>query len=516
MSQLNSALFVDFDNIFICASFERIGKEFVNQIPLWLAKLSLSRNFNIKQVYMNPKAFSQFRKAFLEHGFKVIDCPPITNQGKTATDQEIAVDATMAMMTHPHIQEYVIMSADADFTPVLRNARALGKKTSICYSGNASKCYTSVAQCVYTLSQLISLPSAATLPKPLAEPPRKSTEPTSDVIGIPATIKKQLESVLIKYLSKAINPSYIGIFANSAIVKQFNIPADRFGYSSFSKLIEQLNLTPYVCQNGYLYHPDHFCIVGKYPNSSITRIQQPNKAPQATMLCALTEKEKYNIAQWLKLHISKTNAPFHVSDSINDTSILKYAKTPFNYGFRSFTSLIKSLDLGELTYHSGYFYNPNHHQVTGNYPNCQIMQLKVVSTSNPTELQPIIPPRSLSNKIDKVLEKLDVPLLTTNVFARIFSFLAKGIGLSLYCPKALSNFVATEVVKSDRSVKERHIENIIYHLQQSGHYFSNNDSAKTLTNAFSNFLHRKCIEQKIPMTIKEQMQIRRLFIADKN
>ena len=101
MSKINSALFIDFDNIFICASFEEIGHSFVERISLWLKKLSQTRHFNVKQVYMNPISFSQYRQPFLEHGFKVIDCPPVTTLGKTATDQEIAVDALCAWYRNP-------------------------------------------------------------------------------------------------------------------------------------------------------------------------------------------------------------------------------------------------------------------------------------------------------------------------------------------------------------------------------------------------------------------------------
>ena len=510
MSKLNSALFVDFDNIFTCANYERLGKQFVTHISTWLTELSQTRNFNIKHVYMNPNSFSQFRKAFLEHGFKVIDCPPITTLGKTATDQEIAVDATMTMNTHPHIQEYVIMSADADFTPVLRNARALGKKTSICFSGKASKCYTSVADCVYALSQLFSLDTEKNIPLSIAH----TNTPQSTTPLLPASIKKQLETTLVTYLSHTTKPIFFGNFINNGALKHIDIPKDRFGYSSFSELIEQLNIAPYQYAHRYLYHPAHFKIVGNYPKAQITAIEKQNNRTLISGQHGLSNKEKLSISQWLSAHLEKSDEPFHLSDHSHNTPIHRYVKSPKQYGFNRLRLLIESIDLGELKYHSGYIYHPKKHRLIGSYPNCQIVSLPEPAF-NTASNGACTPAPSLSNKVDTVLTKLDVPLFNNTVFAKIFSFLSKGIALSLYCPKALSSFVATEVVKSGNAVNKKHIENIILHLQRSGHYFSNNDSTKTLTNAFLNFIHRKCNEQKIPMTIKEQMQIRSLFIADK-
>lgn len=510
MSKLNSALFVDFDNIFTCANFERLGNQFVTQISTWLTELSQTRNFNIKHVYMNPNSFSQFRKAFLEHGFKVIDCPPITGLGKTATDQEIAVDATMAMMTHPHIEEYMVISADADFTPVLRNARALGKKTSICFSGRISKCFTSVADCVYALSQLLSLETEKTTPLPSAE----TNTPQSPLPHLPAAIKKQLETALVTYLSHTKKPIFLGNVTNNGALKDIDIPKDRFGYPSLSALIEQLNIAPYQCAHRYLYHPAHFKIVGNYPKAQITAIEQHNNETLLLKQRGLPNKVKLSISKWLSAYIEQSDEPFHLSEHSYNTPIYRYIKCPKQYGFNRLRLLIKSIDLGELQYHSGYIYHPKKHRLIGNYPNCQVVPLPKPSFNTASSGSGTSAP-SLSNKVDTVLTKLDVPLFNNTVFAKIFSFLSKGIALSLYCPKALSSFVATEVVKSGNAVNKKHIENIIVHLQRSGHYFSNNDSTKTLTNAFLNFIHRKCTEQKIPMSIKEQMQIRSLFIADK-
>lgn len=501
MSKLNSALFIDFDNIFICASYEEIGHLFIDKISSWLKELSQTRHFNVKQVYMNPISFSQYRQPFLEHGFKVIDCPPVTTLGKTATDQEIAVDATMCLITQPHIEEYFIMSADADFTPVLRNARALGKQTGISFAGKASKCYLSVADSVYKLNELIGYTQNDLHLELTHTPP------------LPKSVKHKLESKLVSYLATIKKPIYIGNITTNGALEDIEIPKHRWGFKNFTQLLKHLNLHPYKSDSSYLYDPAYHAIKGNYPDAQIITLTPSNKLNNTTKL-VLCDTDKSNIADWLNTQITLTNKPIHVSNCIHNTPLSEFIAARKQYGFKTISLLIASLKLDELCYHSGYIFHPKKHLITGAHPNCVIINLPHDETSNSQALneQPVT---SLNDKLQKVLDRLEIPLFNNNVFTRIFSVLSKGIALSLYCPKALSNFVTEEVVKSGNTVKTKHIENIITHLQNSGHYFSDNDCTKTLTNAFLKYLREQCRALNIPLTIKEQVQVKSFFIADK-
>ena len=81
-----TALFVDFDNVFLClkAIDPSLADCFAKRPAEWLKQLeSTDRRFLIRRCYMNPSSFEEYRSYFIYSAFDVIDCPPITKQGKT-------------------------------------------------------------------------------------------------------------------------------------------------------------------------------------------------------------------------------------------------------------------------------------------------------------------------------------------------------------------------------------------------------------------------------------------------
>ncbi len=99
---METALFVDFDNADLGLerlSYDvaaRFGQE-PRQWLRWLAQefpcspadsgvATSQRRVLIRRCYLNPVSFGRFRRPFLEAGFDVVDCPPMTAAGKTSTD----------------------------------------------------------------------------------------------------------------------------------------------------------------------------------------------------------------------------------------------------------------------------------------------------------------------------------------------------------------------------------------------------------------------------------------------
>ena len=99
-----------------------------------------SHNFVIRRCYMNPVGregnsvpYSNFRQSFVRDGWEVIDTPPLTNQGKTSADTHIVMDVLDSVTHYPHVDEYVIMAADADYTPLIIRLRK-HMKTTVVYA----------------------------------------------------------------------------------------------------------------------------------------------------------------------------------------------------------------------------------------------------------------------------------------------------------------------------------------------------------------------------------------------
>ena len=131
MTQLNSALFIDYDNV--RSELDRydpaVAARFSNKPLLWLDAFERhlpvrqgreeARRIVARRCYASPQRINHFRRIFVQTGFEVIDCPPLTAHLKNSADIYIVMDVVDYLQRYPHIEEFIILSADADFVPVL-------------------------------------------------------------------------------------------------------------------------------------------------------------------------------------------------------------------------------------------------------------------------------------------------------------------------------------------------------------------------------------------------------------
>lgn len=156
---MKSALFVDFDNVFsqlrqlqpdAAERFARYPSEWIG----WLTRsLELPephaegarRRLLVRRCYLNPNWYQNYRHAFLRAGFEIVDCPPVTSQGKTSTDIHMVLDIIDLLQHESRCDEFILFSADADFTPVLRKLRSYDRRTTVLAIGFPSAAYQASA-----------------------------------------------------------------------------------------------------------------------------------------------------------------------------------------------------------------------------------------------------------------------------------------------------------------------------------------------------------------------------------
>ncbi len=165
--RLRCALFVDFDNVYI--GLRRLDPEaaeaFATSPGTWLAALEegadadgdFTRRFLVRAVYLNPSVFSQFRPNFTRAGFNVVDCPSLTQQGKSSADINLVLDAVDALGGSTRYDEFVILSADADFTPLAIRFREADRLVTIIAASPAASAYRAVADTVITADEFVEL-----------------------------------------------------------------------------------------------------------------------------------------------------------------------------------------------------------------------------------------------------------------------------------------------------------------------------------------------------------------------
>jgi hypothetical protein len=156
---MKSALFVDFDNVFSQLrqlqpdAAERFARHPSEWIAWLISSLALPdphdegerRRLLVRRCYLNPNWYQTYRHAFLRAGFEIVDCPPVTSQGKTSTDIHMVLDIVDLLQHETRCDEFIVFSADADFTPVLRKLRRYDRRTTVLAIGFPSAAYQASA-----------------------------------------------------------------------------------------------------------------------------------------------------------------------------------------------------------------------------------------------------------------------------------------------------------------------------------------------------------------------------------
>ena len=140
---LKSALFVDFDNVYgaLDRSSRAAADAFSRNPGGWLRWFELgghedeaeapNRRILTRRCYLNPAVFGRYRHRFTIAGFQTIDCPALTSHGKNSADISMALDIMEALQHPTRFDEFIILSADADFTPVLLRLREHDRRTAV-------------------------------------------------------------------------------------------------------------------------------------------------------------------------------------------------------------------------------------------------------------------------------------------------------------------------------------------------------------------------------------------------
>lgn len=88
-----------------------------------------------KLCYLNPSMYGSFRPYFTRAGFRVVDCPSLTSQGKSSADIHMVIDA-LDLLAHPvGYDEFIVLSLDADFSPLFQRLRSFDRRVVMLGSG---------------------------------------------------------------------------------------------------------------------------------------------------------------------------------------------------------------------------------------------------------------------------------------------------------------------------------------------------------------------------------------------
>jgi uncharacterized LabA/DUF88 family protein len=120
----NLALFCDFENIALGVRDAKYAK--FNVAPV-LERLLLKGSIVTKKAYCDWDRYKEFKPAMHEAAFELIEIPHIKMSGKNSADIRMVVDALDLCYTKEHIDTFVIISGDSDFSPLVSKLRENAK-----------------------------------------------------------------------------------------------------------------------------------------------------------------------------------------------------------------------------------------------------------------------------------------------------------------------------------------------------------------------------------------------------
>jgi uncharacterized protein (TIGR00288 family) len=119
-STANLAVFCDFENIAI-GTREANYPDF--EIGKVIERLLLKGTIVVKKAYCDWDKYKEFKQPMHEAAFELIEIPHIRISGKNSADIRMVVDALDLCYTKPHVDTFVILSGDSDFSPLVSKLR---------------------------------------------------------------------------------------------------------------------------------------------------------------------------------------------------------------------------------------------------------------------------------------------------------------------------------------------------------------------------------------------------------
>ena len=122
---VSMALFCDFENVALGvrdANYEQFD------IKPILERLLLKGSIVIKKAYCDWDRYKGFKKPMHEANFELIEIPHVRQSGKNSADIRLVVDALDLCYTKSHVNTFVIISGDSDFSPLVSKLRENNKQ----------------------------------------------------------------------------------------------------------------------------------------------------------------------------------------------------------------------------------------------------------------------------------------------------------------------------------------------------------------------------------------------------
>ena len=243
----NMALFCDFENVALGVRDAKYDKFDIDKV---LERLLLKGSIVVKKAYCDWDRYKGFKAAMHEAAFELIEIPHVRMSGKNSADIRMVVDALDLCYTKAHVDTFVIISGDSDFSPLVSKLRE-NNKVVIGVGVKNSSSDLLIANCdefIFYDDLVREKPARkrAAPKKAAAKPEASAAEPEADAPKKPDDGKKQealdliLETIEALGTERGEDEKIWGSMVKQALKRRkpgFN--EAYYGFRSFNTLLEE-------------------------------------------------------------------------------------------------------------------------------------------------------------------------------------------------------------------------------------------------------------------------------------
>ena len=232
------ALFCDFENIALGVRDAKYAKFDIDRV---LERLLLKGSIVVKKAYCDWERYREFKAPMHEASFEMIEIPHVRMSGKNSADIRMVVDALDLCYMKAHVDTFVIISGDSDFSPLVSKLRE-NNKTVIGVGVKNSSSDLLISNCdefIYyddlvraEIPKTKGRPTTEQKPKPADETP-KGPDPTKAISLLVATVRALTEE-------RGADESIWASMVKQAIKRRNPGVNERaYGFSSFTDLLRE-------------------------------------------------------------------------------------------------------------------------------------------------------------------------------------------------------------------------------------------------------------------------------------
>jgi uncharacterized protein (TIGR00288 family) len=244
----NMALFCDFENVALGVRDANYAQFDISKV---IERLLLKGNIVVKKAYCDWGRYKEFKATMHEASFELIEIPHVRQSGKNSADIRMVVDALDLCYTKSHVDTFVIISGDSDFSPLVSKLRE-NNKIVIGVGVKNSTSDLLIANCDEFIYYDDLVRRQAPRPPPPPRPsvpggrkPARPTNPPPPPLPPPGDKKKEAFELIVSTVEALIQERGEGDKIWGSMIKQtlkrqkpgFN--ESYYGFRTFSQLLEE-------------------------------------------------------------------------------------------------------------------------------------------------------------------------------------------------------------------------------------------------------------------------------------